>query len=126
MIWREQGTEKMTSAQQRMLNAVCGDLEKQVTWHGFRLSKADWRHFLSGTELGWRTIPGIDQGDGRPTVVMLGGSSLDLSKTQATNAIGMAIAIGDDPSSQGLSDQPVRWSDAVLHGLGFDPKELAA
>lgn len=124
MNWRETGRERMTDAQRRMLNAVCGDLARQITWHGFRLDKDDWRHLLSGTQLGWRPVPAIDQGDGRVGIVMLGGSSLRLTKSQAADAITQALAIGDDPHSQGLKSEPVNWSDAVLLGLGHNPNDF--
>lgn len=124
--WQDDGIGPMTDKQRRMLNAVCGDLSRSITWHGFRLTKDDWRHLLSGTMLGWRVMPGIDRGQGAPGFVMLGGSSLKLSKTLAADAITQGLAIGDDPTSQGINAPPVRWSDAVLLGLGFNPNDLAA
>jgi hypothetical protein len=124
--WDVDGSGRMTDEQRRMLNAICGDLSRQVSWHGNKLSKDDWRHLLAGTLLGWRLMPGIDRGEGAPGFVMLGGSSLSLSKSLAKDAITCGLAIGDDPSSQGLSSPPVRWSDAVLLGLGFNPAEMAA
>jgi hypothetical protein len=122
--WQLQGQTRMTDEQRRMLNAVCGDLSKQVRWHGNRLSKDDWRHMLAGTMLGWRMMPGIDRGEGAPGFIMLGGSSLNLSKSQAADAITCGLAIGDAPDSQGLDAKPVEWSDAVLFGLGFNPRDL--
>ena len=122
--WREAGTGRMTDAQRRMLNAVCGDLSRQLVWHGNRLSRDDWRHLLAGTMLGWRMMPAIDRGEGAAGFIMLGGSSLDLTKTQATDAIACGLAIGDSPESQGLSCAPVRWSDAVLLGLGHNPADF--
>ena len=124
--WELDGSGKMTDKQRKMLNACCGDLSAQVRWHGNRLSKDDWRHMLAGTMAGWRMLPGIDRGEGAPGFIMLGGSSLNLSKSQAKDAITCALAIGDDPSSQGLKSPPVRWCDAVLLGLGFSPRDLAA
>lgn len=124
--WREQGTEKHTPAQLRMLNAVCGDLARQIIWHGVRMDKDDWRHFLSGTAAGWRAVPAYNNGDGKFGVVMLGGSSLKLSKTQASDAIEMGLEIGDNPSGQGISSAPVQWCDAVLLGLGFNPNDMRA
>lgn len=121
--WELDGTGKMTPAQRRMLNAVCGDLAAQVDWHGFRLSKDDWRHMLSGTMIGWRMVPGIDRGEG-PSLIMLGGSSLDLSRTLAAEAITCGVRIGDDPSTQGLKSARVRWCDKVLMGLGYRPEEI--
>ena len=109
-IWKEALTEQ----QRKILNAACGDLADQIKWHGFSLSKDDWRHMLAGTMLGWRMMPGIDLGDGRPAgFIMLGGSSLNLSKAQCIDAITMAFAIGDAPESQGIDAKPVRWCSSV-------------
>lgn len=116
----------MTDEQRRMFNAVCGDLANQIVWHGFRLSKDNWRHFISGSVLGWRMVPGIDRGQGPAGFVMLGGSSKELSKTLAREAITVGLQIGDHPDEQGINAQPVRWSDAVLLGLGINPNDLAA
>ncbi|WCE04450.1 recombination protein NinB [Pseudoxanthomonas sp. JBR18] len=113
----------MTRKQQKMLNAVCGDLE-QINWHGHRLDKDDWRHTLAGTVLGFRFVPGINTGQGQPGLVMLGRSSLDLSKTQAAEAINLGLDIGDRPEDQGLRCKPVRWSDVVLLGQGFNPRDF--
>lgn len=114
----------MSEKQRRMLNAVCGDLAVQLHWHGNRLSKDDWRHMLSGTVLGWRMMPAIDRGEGAAGFIMLGGSSLKLSKTQAADAITVALQIGDHPEEQGLKSKPVQWSDTVLLGLGFNPRDF--
>lgn len=122
--WKVTGEGRMTDAQRRMLNAVCGDLAAQLSWHSNRLSKDDWRHMLAGTMLGWRTFQGIDRGEGAPGLIMLGGSSLNLSRSLAADAITVAVHIGDDPQSQGIRAKPVRWCDAVLHGLGFDPRDF--
>jgi hypothetical protein len=68
---------------------------------------------ISGTILGWRMMPAIDRGEGNAGFIMLGGSSLDLSKSQCIDAITQAFLIGDDPASQGLNSPPVRWCAAV-------------
>jgi len=109
-IWSE---EYGTQEQRNLLNAACGDLAAQIVWHGNRLSKDDWRHMLSGTILGWRMMPAIDRGEGAPGFIMLGGSSLQLSKEQCTDAITLAFSIGDDPESQGIKAAPVRWCKSV-------------
>ena len=106
--------EMMTDEQRNTLNSACGDLAQQVVWHGNRMSKDDWRHFLAGTVLGWRMMPAYDKGEGAPGFIMLGGSSLKLTKAQASDAITMAFHVGDDPGSQGLTCQPVRWCKAVV------------
>ena len=117
-------TEMLSTEQRKFLNAICGDLAEQVAWHGNRLTKDDWRHMIAGTVLGWRMMPGIDMGDGKPGMIMLGGSSLDLRKAECIEAITMALQIGDHPDEQGLKCKPVRWCDAVLLGLGFNPADF--
>lgn len=127
--WKLSGDGRMTDAQRRMLNAVCGDLSAGLSWHRNRLSKDDWRHMLSGTVLGWRMMPAIDRGEGAAGFIMLGGSSLNLTRSMAAEAITLAMSIGDDPASQGLSQPRVRWSRTVLFGMGYSPsdvEELAA
>lgn len=124
--WQVDGQERMTDKQRRMLNAVCGDLSKQLRWHGLKMSKDSWRYFFSGVSLGFQTVPGWDFGDGITSVVMLGRSSNDLSKSKAREAITMAVHLGDHPDEQGIQSKPVRWSDTVLYGLGFSPQDLAA
>lgn len=119
----------MISDQQRKLfNAACGDLAAQISWHGNRLSKDDFRHLIAGTVLGWRLMPAIDMGTGAAGFVMLGGSSLNLLKAECTDAITMAFHIGDDPSSQGLKSPPVRWCQVIraARGIGDADDELAA
>lgn len=127
-VWREQGAEPRTEAQHRMLCAVCGCLVglrwKRPDGTPIRLSSDSWRHFLSGQAAGFVQVAGYDRGDGHSVVVMLGRSSKLLTKTQCTEAITMGLHIGDHPEEQGLQSQRVRWSDAVLLGLGFQPDEL--
>jgi hypothetical protein len=117
--------EMLSREQQKLLNAACGDLV-QIKWHGFRLTKDDYRHLFSGTVLGWRTLPAYDNGDGRTGVIMLGGSSLNLSKEECSQAITMAFHFGDDPQSQGIDSPPARWCDVVCLARGFTPAEMAA
>lgn len=108
--WQE---EMPIQEQLNLLNAACGDLACQLEWHGFKLSKDDFRHMISGTILGWRMVPGIDLGDGPRGLIFLGGSSKSLTKKQCTDAITMAFSIGDDPEGQGIKSKPVRWCPAV-------------
>lgn len=110
----EQWREMLTTQQRKIFNAACGDLSEQVKWYGNRLSKDDWRHFISGTVLGWRMLPGINRGEGAPGFVMLGGSSLDLTKENCIDAITIAFSIGDAPWEYEPSQtKPVRWCESV-------------
>ena len=106
-------SDDTTTEQRNTLNAACGDLAAQITWHGNKLSKDDWRHMICGTVLGWRMLPAIDKGEGAAGFIFLGGSSLDLNKEQTTEALTIAFHIGDDPSSQGLKSESVRWCKSV-------------
>ena len=63
--WQERGEGMMTPKQQRMLNAICGDLAAGLSWHGQRLTKDDWRHMVAGTMLGWRRACGRGRCAGR-------------------------------------------------------------
>lgn len=122
--WQETGSDPMTRKQQKILNALCGDLE-QIEWHGGRrLGKDDWRHIISGTVLGHIFVRGINTGYGDPGLITLARSSLDLSKSRAVEAINMAKDIGDNPEDQGLTCRPVRWSDTVLKWMGFPSEEM--
>ena len=111
----------VTEEQRRTLNAACGDLAKHVRWHGFKLDKDDFRHFLAGTVKGFRMVPGWDNGDGKRGFVMLGASSLTLTKSECMDAITMAFSLGDDPSSQGLDIEPIKWSRTVMIARGWSP-----
>ena len=106
--------DMLTDQQRKIFNAACGDLAEQVKWYGNRLSKDDWRHFIAGTVLGWRMLPGINRGEGAPGFVMLGGSSLDLSKDKCSEAITIAFAIGDAPwEYEPTQKTQVRWCASV-------------
>ncbi|MHC9085367.1 recombination protein NinB [Luteimonas sp. RIT-PG2_3] len=110
----EQWKEMLTEQQRKILNAACGDLAEQITWYGQRLSKDDFRHFIAGTVLGWRMLPGINRGEGAPGFVMLGGSSMSLTKQQCIDAITIAFSIGDQPWEYEPSQtKAVRWCEAV-------------
>lgn len=73
--------------------------------------------------MGWRMMPGIDMGDGKPGMIMLGGSSLDLKKSECTDAITMAFHIGDEPESQGLKCKRVDWCEVVRLARGIREDE---
>lgn len=122
---KEKEQESLTEKQRKVFNAACGDLANQITWHGNRLSKDDWRHFISGTVLGWRVIPGIDMGSGAPGFVMLGGSSLDLSKEKCSQALEIAFSIGDAPwEYERTQTKAVVWFDKVMLARGFNPNDF--
>ena len=119
MLIKEPWEEMLSTQQRKLLNSACGDLAAQVVWHGQRLTKDDWRHLIAGTILGWRMMPAIDRGEGSPGFIMLGGSSLDLSKTECTDAITMAFHLGDHPEEQGITCKPVTWCPVIKAARGI-------
>ena len=122
--WQKSGAGRMTDKQRKMLNAVCGCLE-QIHWHGNKLDKDSWRHLMSAVAAGQKMFPGWQYGDGRPQgFIMLGKSSMSLTRSEAADAITLAVQLGDDPESQGIKAKPVRWTDTVLLGLGFNPHDF--
>ncbi|MFC4526388.1 recombination protein NinB [Dyella halodurans] len=125
--WQLQGRGRMTDAQRRLLNAACGDLAKHLRWHGRRWTKDSYRHFFSGIVLGADMVPSVDMGHGPAGFVMMHRSSLEMSMSQATDAIQMAFYVGDCPDQQGLKSAPVRWCDVVCLARGIsDSERLAA
>ena len=104
----------MTPEQQRRLNAMCGDLAKQVTWsvringvdHPTKLHRDDWRHMFSGIRLGDRIAP-HPESPGR--FITLSASSLRLTDEDASFVIDMIGAFGDD--------HDVIWSDPKERAL---------
>lgn len=121
--WEVDGESRMTREQQKLFNAACGDLAQCLPWHGIQLSKDDYRHMISGTVMGWRTMPGIYNEHGQRGWIMLGGSSLDMTKSEATVAIHTAFRIGDNPSLEGLPHPRVRWCDVVRLARGISDDE---
>ena len=112
--WQEKGREPMTRKQQKLLNAACGDLAEGIRfWGGHRFDKDDFRHLISACVLGERIVPGVNTGHGDPGMIRMARSSLELSKTKATEAIRMAFDIGDYPRDQGLTCDAIRWGPIV-------------
>lgn len=117
----------MSRKQQRLLNAACGDLATQMRWHGIVFGRDDFRHLLSAVVLGERLVPGVNTGNGEPGLIRMSRSSLELTKSDATEAIHMAFDIGDNPEDQGLKCKPVKWCAVIqlARGIRSDEDELA-
>jgi hypothetical protein len=111
--WQESGRAPMTRKQQKLLNAACDDLSKNMRWHGIVFSKDDFRHLISAVVLGERLVPGINTGTGPAGLVRMSRSSLEMNKTEATTAIRTAFDIGDYPQDQGLDVPAIRWGPTV-------------
>jgi hypothetical protein len=113
---------KRTLDQNALLQAACEDLSRGMTWHGHRLSKADWRHLISATVLGQLIVPGIDVGKGPPGLIQLGASSTQLRVKDAGEAIQLAYSIGDQPHEYDPTQpkgKSVAWGAIVSLARGF-------
>lgn len=95
--------DPMTHEQRKKLNAMCGDLEKQVMWNvsGIerKMHKDDWRYFFVAHVLGNATAPSIE-GD---RLIVFSRSSRDLRVGTAQACIDLIQHFGD---SKG-----VMWTD---------------
>ena len=112
--WQEKGREPMTRKQQKLLNAACDDLAREIPkWHGILFSQPDYRHLIAACVLGERIVPGVNTGEGNPGLIRMSRSSLEFTKSEATQAIRMAFDIGDHPGDQGMGVKPIRWGATV-------------
>lgn len=93
---------KRTIPQNSLLWAILTDLSQQVLWHGVRLTPQDYKLLLlSGLKKELRIVPNIT-GDG---FVNLGTSSSDLSKSEMTDLIELALHFGAERGVKFHGDQ---------------------
>jgi len=87
---------RRNGAQNDRLNAMCGDVAKQVVWHGQRLTRDDWRHmFVASFRKGQKVVPGIDGG-----FVVLGASSRQLTEAECSECLELIAAFGAEHNVQ--------------------------
>lgn len=81
-----------TRLQNDKLQALCGEVARQVRWYGVKLSQDDWRHmFVASYRKGQRSVPGIDGG-----FVVLGASSKDLKVAECADVVELIYAFGSE------------------------------
>ena len=90
--------EARTSAQNRKMWAMLGDVAKQVDWYGQKLSAEDWKHIFSASLKKQRAVPGIDGG-----FVVLGLSTRRMSSKEISDLIELMYAFG--------ADKDVEWTE---------------
>lgn len=115
--------EWRSTEQNKLLQPACRDLSIGLAWdtgqHLTSLSPDEWRWLICADILGQKSVRGIHGG-----VVMLGGSSRQLTKQDATDAITLAFSIGDDPEAYGLIGQHrISWSESVCKARGISPND---
>ncbi len=90
-----------TSAQNKRLWAMLGDVSKQVVWHGKVMDSTQWKHLFSAVLLGQETVPNLDN----TGFVVLGKATSKMSVTQMNALQELIAAFGANCTPQ------VRWSD---------------
>ena len=124
MVREEAWKAWRTVEQNKLLQPACRDLSKWLTWDGCQLSPDEWRWLVCADILGQKPVRGIHGG-----VVLLGGSSRQLTKTDATEAITLAFALGDAPwDYEGCAHikRPVPWCAVVCLARGISDSERFA
>lgn len=81
--------ETRSSAQNRRLWAMLGDVARQVVWHGQKLQAEDWKHIFSASLKRTRVCPGIDGG-----FVVLGQSTSQMTRTEMNDMHTLMEAFG--------------------------------
>lgn len=119
----EPWTEWRSTEQNKLLQPACRDLANGIMWDSQGaptfLTADEFRWLICADILGQKAVRGIHGG-----VVMLGGSSRQLTKQDATDAITLAFSIGDDPEAYGLKGQTrVQWSEIVCKARGISPND---
>nr|WP_268038313.1 recombination protein NinB [Aeromonas dhakensis] len=96
-------------AQNSMLWACLTDIAEQVSWHGRKLSKEDWKHVLSAALYQQDVVPNID-GNGNGFVV-LGKSTSKMTVREMRDLIELAQAFG--------AEQGVKFGDESRRGFDW-------
>ena len=81
--------ETRSSAQNRRLWAMLGEIAAQVDWYGQKLSADDWKHILSASLKKQRAVAGIDGG-----FVVLGLSTSKMGKAEMSELQDLMEAFG--------------------------------
>ena len=115
--------EWRSDAQNSLLQPACRDLSRCLTWESngqmVHLSPDEFRWLLCADVLGQRPVRGVHSG-----VVMLGGSSRNLTKRECADVITLAFSIGDCPELYELHGQKrVEWCRVICAARGISPND---
>ena len=95
-------TEKRSDAQNRMLWSALGDLSRQITWHGMKLSAEDWKCMCTASLKKQRAVPGLEG----QSFVVLGQPTSTMTKAEMTELIDLIHYTG--------AAHDVQWSPASI------------
>lgn len=83
-------TNKRTLDQNALLWSLLGELARQMTWYGQKLSAEDYKDMLTASLRKARVVPGIDPCN----FVVLGLHTSDMTKDEMSNLIELILAFG--------------------------------
>ena len=89
-------------AQNALMWCLLGDISKQVIWHGYKLTQAEWKCLLTASWKGQRSVPNIE-GTG---FVVTGVSTRKLSVKQKAGLLEVITAFGHE---QGVKFSAPKW-----------------
>ena len=81
--------ETRSTAQNSRMWAMLEDVSRQITWHGRKLSKEDWKHIFSASLKKQDAVPGIDGG-----FVVLGQSTSKMTVREMGDLMTLMEAFG--------------------------------
>ena len=93
--------ETRSTAQNSRMWAMLQDVADQVTWHGRKLSKEDWKHVFSASLKKQDAVPGIDGG-----FVVLGQSTSKMTVREMTDLMTLMEAFGAEHEVRFTAPEP--------------------
>lgn len=95
--------EKRSNDQNSKLWPMLTDIERQVVWHGYKLTREEWKDVLTAGLKSQKVVPGIDGG-----FVVIGARTSKMRKKEFCDLVELIYAFG--------AEQGVRWSEPVKTG----------
>jgi hypothetical protein len=90
LVLQMKSTDWATWEQRKRIKAMCGELAKQAMLHGQKLDKDSWSAVLiAGLRKDQKVVQGLEGG-----LVMIGGSTRDLNRREASDVIEMIYELG--------------------------------
>ena len=93
--------ETRSTAQNSRMWAMLEDVSSQVTWHGRKLAKEDWKHVFSASLKKQDAVPGIDGG-----FVVLGQSTSKMTIAEMSQLMELMEAFGAEHEVKFSAQEP--------------------
>jgi len=82
-------TQTRSTAQNRLMWSMLGDVARQVDWHGQKLDAEDWKHIFSASLNNQRAVPGLSGG-----FVVLATKTSRMTRQEMSDLIELMHAFG--------------------------------